>query len=355
MTELFRPFTLRGVTFRNRSWVSPMCQYSAVDGVVGAWHDAHLGALATGGAGLVIAEATGVVPEGRISTGCPGLWNDAQVQAWRRITDFAHGQGTLTGIQLAHAGRKASTLAPWADHLIADQSEGGWTTVAPSDLAFEGYPAPHPLTVDEIDELVTAFANAARRAITAGFDVLEIHAAHGYLIHQFLSPLSNERTDEYGGNFENRIRLLVRVVGAVREVVAPEVPLFVRLSATDWTEGGWDLAETVRLAGLLGALGVDLIDVSSGGNMAGASVPVGPGYQVRFAEVVRRESGVPTSAVGMITEPEQAEEILVSGQADAIMMARAFLRSPRWTLLASEALGEYVEWPRPLERARRLR
>lgn len=332
-----------------------MCQYSAVDGVVGAWHQVHLGAMATGGAGLVMAEATGVVPEGRISVSCPGLWNNEQVAAWKTITDFAHSQGTKIGVQLAHAGRKASTRAPWASHQMASEAEGGWTAVAPSPLAFEGYPVPHELTAQQIDTTVSAFGGAAQRAIASGFDVVEIHAAHGYLMHQFLSPLSNLRSDNYGGSFENRSRMLRRVVEIVRATIGEAVPLFVRISATDYTEGGWDLAQSIRLAKVLKTMGVDLIDVSSGGNVAGATIPFGPGYQVHFAEAIRGEALMPTSAVGLITEPEQAEEILASGQADAVMLARAFLRNPHWAHFAAEKLGEFIAWPPQFERARTLR
>ncbi|MGC8498813.1 MAG: NADH:flavin oxidoreductase/NADH oxidase [Acidimicrobiales bacterium] len=354
MSALFRPLRLRSLEIPNRCWVSPMCQYSAVDGVVGAWHRVHLGVFATGGAGLIMAEATGVVPEGRISIACPGLWNDAQVEAWRDVVDFVHAQGALIGVQLSHAGRKGSTMAPWADHLIASPAEGGWVTVAPSAVAFATYPTPRALSLDELDELVTAFAAAAGRARAAGFDLIELHAAHGYLLHQFLSPLSNQREDAYGGDLAGRARLLVRVVDAVRETIGPDVPLLVRVSATDWTAGGLDLDQVEQVARWLGQHGVDLIDVSSGGNVANASIPVGPGYQVPFAEGVRRFSGVPTSAVGVITEPDQAEEIVASGRADAVMLARAFLRNPRWALGAAEALGERITWPSQLERARAL-
>ncbi len=354
MTDLFSPLDLRGVRIANRSWVSPMCQYSAHEGVVGDWHLVHLGSFATGGAGLVLAEATAVSPEGRISVNCPGLWNDEQVTAWRRVTDFAHSQATPIGIQLAHAGRKGSTHAPWAEHPFARVGEGGWRTVAPSAVAFEGYPEPHALTGVEIDTLVEDFVSAAQRALAAGFDVLEVHAAHGYLLHEFLSPLSNRREDEYGGSFENRTRLVLRVVDALRASIPDATPLFVRLSATDWSEGGWNDDETVTLAALLGERGVDLIDVSSGGNVAGAQIPVGPGYQVAFAERVRREAHVASSAVGLITEAHQADEIIREGRADAVMLARANLRNPRWTLGAAEALGRVISWPHQFDRARTL-
>jgi 2,4-dienoyl-CoA reductase-like NADH-dependent reductase (Old Yellow Enzyme family) len=331
-----------------------MCQYSAVDGVVGAWHRVHLGSFATGGAGLIMAEASGVVPEGRISVGCPGLWSADQVRAWSEVTSFAHAQGTRMGIQLAHAGRKGTTMRPWDDHLIAGDDEGGWIAQAPSAIAFEGYPVPHELSVAEIDELVTAFAAAAERAIEAGFDVLEIHAAHGYLLHQFMSPLSNHRTDEFGGSFANRVKFTLQVVDAVRGVMSSSMPLFVRISATDYAEGGWDLEQSVELCQLLKEHGVDLIDVSSGGNVHGVRIELRPGYQVDFAATIREKVGILTSAVGLITEPEQAEGILTEGRADAVMLARAFLRNPRWANFAAEQLGDYIPWPKQFERARTL-
>ncbi len=355
MTRLFTPLTLRSVTFKNRAWVSPMCQYSAHEGVVGPWHLVHLGSFATGGAGLVMAEATAVTASGRISIACPGLWNEEQVQAWRTVTDFIHSQGTVAGIQLAHAGRKASTMRPWDDHLIATSDEGGWTAVAPSVIAFDGYPEPRALSVAEIDQLVEDFAAAAQRALHAGFDLVEIHAAHGYLLHEFLSPLSNVRDDEYGGSLDNRARFLMRVVHAVRARVGEAVPVFVRISASDYTPGGWDIDGSVELAAMLREAGVDLVDVSSGGNVASASIPLGPGYQVPFAQAIREKTGIATAAVGMITEPAQAEEVLGQGASDAVLLARAFLRNPRWALQAAESLGEYIEWPVQLERARTLR
>ncbi len=354
MSTLFSPLSIRGLTLKNRAWVSPMCQYSATNGVVGAWHRVHLGAFATGGAGLIMAEATGVVSQGRISIRCPGLWNDEQVEAWRGVTEFAHDQGAAIGVQLSHSGRKGSTLAPWDDHLVATPGEGGWETVAPSAVAFEGYPAPRAMDVDEIAGTVNAFADAAQRAVHAGFDIVEVHAAHGYLLHQFLSPLSNRRDDQYGGGFENRIRFLVEVVDAIRERLA-DTPLFVRISATDWTPGGWDLEQSVALAATVREHGVDLLDVSSGGNVAGASVPLGPGYQVPFAERIRRDARLATSAVGLITEPAQAEELLRHGSADAVMLARAYLRNPRWALNAAEELGEVIGWPQQFDRARTVR
>ena len=353
MSRLFSPLTIRSTTFANRAWISPMCQYSAVDGVVGAWHLAHLGSFAIGSAGLVMAEATAVTPEGRISIGCPGLWNDAQVDAWRAVTDFVHAQDTQIGIQLAHAGRKGSSMQPWSDHAIAGPEDGGFGTVAPSAMAFPGYPTPRALTTDECDDIPRIFAAAAVRALEAGFDVLEIHAAHGYLLHEFLSPLSNERDDQYGGSFENRIRLLVAVVGAVR-AVSDTTPLFVRLSATDWTDGGWTIDDTVELARVLTQCGVDLIDTSSGGNVANAVIPVGPGYQVEFAERIGREVGIATNAVGMITTGTQAEEILAGGHVQAVMVARAAIRNPHWPMMAAEELGDVIELRPQMSRARLL-
>jgi len=332
-----------------------MCQYSAHDGLVGPWHLVHLGAFATGGAGLVMAEATGVTPDGRISVACPGLWNDQQRDAWGTVTDFVHSQSTHIGIQLNHAGRKASQMRPWDDHLVASPDEGGWTTRAPSSLAFEGLSQPQAMSVAEIDTVVNAFVDAAERALTAGFDLVEIHAAHGYLLHQFLSPLSNNRDDEYGGSFENRSRLVLRVVDAVRARLGDDVPLFVRISASDYTASGWDVGDSVALARELRLHGMDLIDVSSGGNVANAVIPLGPGYQVPFAREIRATAGIATAAVGMITDPTQAEQILEEGSADAIFMARGLLRNPHWALGAAESLGEVVDWPSPYERARTLR
>jgi 2,4-dienoyl-CoA reductase-like NADH-dependent reductase (Old Yellow Enzyme family) len=354
MSELFTPITLRRTTVRNRVWVAPMCQYSAVDGVPNDWHLVHLGSFARGGAGLVLTEATAVVPEGRISPEDTGLWNDEQQQAWARIVAFVHGQGATAGIQLAHAGRKASTFSPFTGRGSVPEEDGGWETVGPSAAAFPGYRAPRQLTEQEIGDVVAAFAASARRALAAGFDVLEIHAAHGYLLHEFLSPLSNTRDDRYGGSFENRVRLLLEVVAAVRAAVPEDTPLLVRVSATDWVEGGWDDDQTVRLAGLLREAGVDLVDTSTGGN-APADIPLGPGYQVRFARRVRQEAGIPSGAVGLITEAKQAEEVVADGSADVVLLARALLRDPHWPLRAAHELGvpvgEGVDWPKQYLRA----
>lgn len=339
MTLLFSPLTLRGTTFANRAWLAPMCQYSAVDGSPNDWHLVHLGARAAGGFGLLIAEATAVVPEGRISPQDTGLWHDLHIAEWRRITDFVHERGTLVGVQLAHAGRKASTFSPFAGGRgSVPVDEGGWATVGPSATAFPGLATPRALTVDEIASIPAAFAAAARRADDAGFDVVELHAAHGYLLHQFLSPLSNERDDEYGGSLENRARLLVETTDAVRAAWPDHKPLFVRLSATDWVEGGLTVEDVALVAKELGGHGVDLVDVSTGGN-APAQIPVGPGYQVPAAHEVRATSGLPVAAVGLLTEPAQAEAVLVDGSADAILLGREGLRDPSWPLRAAHELG----------------
>lgn len=352
-SALFQPLTLRGVTFANRIWVSPMCQYSADNGVASSWHDVHIGSFSTGGAGLIMMEASGVTPEGRISTKCLGLWNDNQTDRLRPIVDFAHSFGAKIGIQLAHAGRKGSCLPPWSEHPMASKEEGGWESVAPSPISFGGkYPVPRELTISEIKELVRSFADAAQQVASVGFDLVEIHAAHGYLIHQFLSPLSNQRSDDYGGSFENRIRFIIEIVKAVREVIPDSMPLFVRISATDWLEGGWTIDDSIELSKTLKNCGVDLIDVSSGGTSSGAPVPVGPGYQVPLAHQIRAESQIPTSAVGMITDPQQAEAIIAEGRADAVMLGREMLRNPRWAFHAAHILGAEVKWPNQLLRAK---
>ena len=355
MSQLFSPITLRDVTVRNRVWVAPMCQYSAVDGVPNDWHLVHLGSFARGGAGLVFTEATAVVPEGRISPEDTGLWNDEQQAAWARIVDFVHGQGATAGIQLAHAGRKASTYSGFTVErgAVAD-TDGGWRPVAPSAEPFPQLrDDPEPLDLAGIARVVTAFGDAAERAVAAGFDVLEVHAAHGYLLHEFLSPLSNHREDEYGGSFDNRVRLVTEVVREVRARVAVGVPVVVRLSATDWAEGGWSGDDTVRLAGVLREEGVDLVDTSTGGNVL-ADIPVAPGFQVPFARRVRTEAGIPSGAVGLITEPKQAEEILAEGSADVVLLGRELLRDPHWPLRAAYELGETGAelWPVQYRRAR---
>lgn len=352
--KLFTPLQINGIQFTNRTWVSPMCQYSAKDGFISVWHRVHLGAFATGGAGLIMAEASGVTPEGRITPSCPGLWSDEHVEKFRPIIDFAHSMGTRIGIQLAHAGRKASSHEPWNGHGSVAPDAGGWETVAPSAIPFGTYAMPRALTRDEIANHVEAFALAAKRVVAVGFDVVEIHAAHGYLLHQFLSPLSNLRDDEYGGDFAGRTRFLRETVTAVRAAIPASMPLFVRISATDWADGGWDLAQSIELAKELKKLGVDLMDVSSAGLVDYQKVQVEPNYQVPFAAAIRKEAEIATSAVGLITEPEQAEEIINSGSADAVMLARAYLRNPRWALNAAETLGVTIPWPKQFERARTL-
>lgn len=353
MSILFSPLSIRAVTFRNRLWVSPMCMYSAVDGLVQEWHHAHLAQFASGGAGLIVAEATAVVPEGRISPRDAGLWNDHQRDAWVPIVEAIHARGAAAGIQLAHAGRKASTWWPWADERgSVPEPEGGWTTTAPSDVAFEGFAAPAALDAAGIDAVVEGFAAATRRAIEAGFDVLEVHGAHGYLLHQFLSPLSNLRDDEYGGSLENRARLLLRVVDAIREVAGEEVPVFVRISATDHAEGGFTPDEAATVSAWATEHGADLIDVSSGGLVAHQQISVFPGYQVPLAETVRQGGRIPVTAVGLITAAEQAEQVLADGAADAIFAGREWLRDPHFALRAAHELSAEITWPAQYERAR---
>ena len=355
MSLLFQPLNLRQLTLPNRIAVSPMCQYSAGgDGLATDWHLVHLGSRAVGGAGLVIFEATAVLPEGRISAHDLGIWSEAHVEPLRRITAFIESQGAVAGIQLAHAGRKAGTWQPWRGKRgSVPLNEGGWVPVGPSPLAFDPeHAVPAELDAEGIAGIVRAFVEAAERARIAGFKVAEVHAAHGYLLHQFLSPLSNRRGDDYGGSFENRIRLLLQVTEAVRQVWPADLPLLVRLSATDWVEDGWNPDETVELACRLKALGVDLIDVSSGGTSANAEIPIGPGYQTQFAERIRREAGIATGAVGLITEAVQAEHVLRTGQADLILLARELLRDPYWPLHAAGYLGDTsVPWPAQYVRA----
>ncbi|MER5888105.1 NADH:flavin oxidoreductase/NADH oxidase [Streptomyces sp. NPDC001941] len=358
MSALFEPYTIKSVTIPNRVWMAPMCQYSAapdgpLTGAPGDWHFAHYGARATGGTGLVITEATAVSPEGRISPYDLGIWNDEQVEAFRRITSFVRDQGAVAGIQLAHAGRKASTDAPWEGGGPLGEDAHGWRPVGPSELPFaEGHPVPAELTVDQITTVVRDFADAARRSLEAGFQVAEIHGAHGYLIGEFLSPHSNHRTDGYGGSFENRARFALEVVDAVRAVWPDELPLFFRISATDWLEeNGWTADDTVRFAALLKEHGVDLLDVSTGGNAAGVRIPVGPGYQVPFATRVRTETGLPVAAVGLITEFQQAEKIVANGEADAVLLGRELLRNPSWARQAARALDGEIRTPQQYLRA----
>jgi len=350
--KLFTPLRLRGTEFKNRIAVSPMCEYSAEDGHPGTWHLVHLGSRAVGGTALVMGEATAVQAIGRISPSDTGLYLDSQADAWRPVVEFIHTQGALAGIQLAHAGRKGSTAAPWLGGAPVALKDGGWIPVAPSALAFDtGYPVPKALGVEEIGHIVDDFQGAAKRALRVGFDVVEIHAAHGYLLHEFASPLSNKRTDEYGGAFENRIRFGLRVTQAVREVWPENQPVFVRISATDWKEGGWDMEQSVELSRRLKGAGADLIDVSSGGIAPGVQIPVGPGFQVNFAAAIRREAGVATGTVGMISDPAQAETILRTDQADMVFLARELLRDPYWPRRAAQELGVKIKPPVQYERA----
>ena len=354
MSALFSPLTQRGATLRNRVVVSPMCQYSCEDGLATDWHVVHLGSRAVGGAAVVMAEATAVEARGRISPQDLGIWGDAHVAPLARVAAFLRAQGAVPAVQLAHAGRKASTSRPWeGDHALTP-AQGGWPVVGPSPLPFAaGHPVPAALEAGELTGIVQAFVAAARRALAAGFEIVELHSAHGYLLHQFLSPLSNQRTDRYGGTFENRIRLLTEVVAAVRAVWPERLPLWVRVSATDWAEaGGWDLPQTVALARILQGLGVDLLDCSSGGTLPKAKIPWGPGFQVPFAEAVRKETGLATGAVGFITDPRQAEEIVAGGRADVVLLARQFLRDPYWPLHAAKTLGVDLPWPVQYRRAK---
>jgi 2,4-dienoyl-CoA reductase-like NADH-dependent reductase (Old Yellow Enzyme family) len=346
MPHLFDPLPLRDLKLANRIAVSPMCQYSSDGGFANDWHFVHLGSRAMGGAGLVFTEAAAVLPEGRISPQDLGIWSDGHVEPLARIVRFIHEQGSVAGIQLAHAGRKASTYRPWDGRGRIPETEGGWPVVGPSALTFgDGYAVPASLSESDIRTVVEAFARAASRAREAGFHVLEVHAAHGYLLHEFLSPLSNQRQDRYGGAFANRIRLLCEVVEAIRKVWPERYALFTRISATDWVEGGWDIDQSVVVAHQLKALGVDLIDCSSGGNVPDAPIPAGPGYQTPFAERIRRETGMPTGAVGLITSPVQADHIIRSGQADLVLLAREMLRDPYWPLRAARELRCPATWP----------
>ena len=345
--DLLSPLTLRGITFRNRIAVSPMCQYSAVDGFANDWHLVHLGSRAVGGASLIMVEATSVAKEGRITPGDLGIWKDEHIEMLARIAKFVHSQGAIAGIQLAHAGRKGSCELAWKGGAsLMTVEQGGWPVVGPSPVPFdEAHPVPIPLDEAGIDGVVAAFEAGARRALEAGYKVIEIHAAHGYLLHEFLSPISNHRNDRYGGALENRMRLLLRVAERLRGLIPEDLPLFVRISATDWVEDGWDIEQAVELARQLKGLGVDLIDVSSGGTLAQARVPVAKGYQVPFARRIREEVDIRTGAVGLITEPHYADEIITGGDANLIFIAREMLREPYWALKAQQALGEEPAWP----------
>ena len=354
MPSLFDPLPLRSLTLRNRVVVSPMCQYSSDDGFATDWHLVHLGSRAVGGSALVIAEATAVSPEGRISPQDLGIWKDEHVEMLSRITSFVRAQGAIAGIQLAHAGRKASVDVPWRGGRVLDVAERGWRPLyAPSAEAFSSRtPVPEAMTAEDIARVVADFRRAAERSLAAGFQVIELHGAHGYLIHEFLSPVSNRREDAYGGSFENRIRFALEVTDAVRAVWPDELPLMMRISATDWHDGAWDVEQSVQLARILREHGVDLVDCSTGGNVPGAKIPVGPSYQVPFAERIKRDAGVLTGAVGMITEPRQAEEIIAREQADVVIIARELLRDPYWPLRAARELGADVTWPDQYLRAK---
>jgi 2,4-dienoyl-CoA reductase-like NADH-dependent reductase (Old Yellow Enzyme family) len=352
--SLFSPLTIRAITLANRVAVSPMCEYSSTDGFANDWHLVHLGSRAVGGAGLVFTEATAVVPEGRISPEDLGIWKDEHIPMLARITSFIREHGSVAGMQLAHAGRKASTAAPWKGGKPIGGEAGGWSPIfAPSAIPFDhGYQTPAALDTMGVRHLVSSFASATRRALDAGFQIIELHAAHGYLINEFLSPLSNKRTDEYGGSFENRTRVLREIIEAVRETWPESLPLFVRISATEWTDGGWDIEQSVELARMIAPLGVDLIDCSSGGNVPKVRIPTGPGYQVPLAERVRSESAVRTGAVGLITSARQADEIVRSGKADLVLLAREELRDPYFPLHAAKELGAQIAWPKQYLRAR---
>lgn len=356
MSRLFEPFPLREITLRNRIMVSPMCQYSSPDGHANDWHLVHLGARAVGGAGLVCFEATAVEPRGRISPFDLGIWDDAQVEGLARITRFVREQGAVPALQLAHAGRKASTARPWDGGGVVPPEQGGWIPVGPSPLAFsDNHPVPDVLDEAGIASVVNAFRKGAERALDAGFEAIELHGAHGYLLHSFLSPLSNQRTDRYGGSFENRIRLILETVDALREVWPERFPLLVRISTTDWVDGGWDVDQSVELCKRLATRGVDLIDCSSGALVPYAKIPMGPGYQVPAAARIRKEVGIPVAAVGMISDPVHAEEIVATGQADLVAIAREELRDPHFPLHAATALGAQIPWPPQYERARPTR
>jgi 2,4-dienoyl-CoA reductase-like NADH-dependent reductase (Old Yellow Enzyme family) len=353
VSKLFSTYKLRDLEFKNRVFVSPMCQYSSRDGMPTDWHLVHLGSRAVGGAGLVTVEATAVSPEGRISPADSGIWSDAHAEAFKSIARFIKEQNSIPAIQLAHAGRKASTDVPWRGGKGLKESEGGWQTLAPTAVPFaDDYPLPREMTLDQIKETIKQFADAARRSLEAGFEVVEIHMAHGYLLHEFLSPLSNLRQDEYGGSFAARTRFPLQVAEAVRDVWPASLPLFVRISATDWAEGGWDLPQSIEFSRQLKLRGVDLVDCSSGGLIPNVKIPVGPGYQVPFAAEIRKDAEVATAAVGMISEAKQAEEIIAGEQADVVFLARAMLRDPYWALHAARELGVDVAWPIQYGRAK---
>ncbi len=353
MSRLFQPLSIRNITFKNRIAVSPMCQYSSTDGFANDWHLVHLGSRAVGGAGLILTEATAVSAEGRISPNDLGIWKDEHIEFLQRITHFISAQGSVPAIQLAHAGRKASHHRPWEGNRAIPESEGGWKTLAPSSIPYANEePAPKEMTIADIRRCIQDFAAATKRSIDAGFKVIEIHAAHGYLINQFLSPLSNHRTDEYGGSFENRIRLLTEIVNVVRKTIGYNLPLFVRISAVEWTDDGWKLEDSVKLANILKELSVDLIDCSSGGNSREQKITAGPMYQTPFAAEIKKQAGILTGAVGMITTSSEAEDILEQQKADLVIMAREMLREPYFALKAAKELDDNIKWPEQYERAK---
>ncbi len=353
MSKLFSPLKIRGLEFKNRIFVSPMCQYSSEDGMPTDWHFVHLGSRAVGGAALVMVEATAVSPEGRISPWDSGIWSGEHARRFARITSFIKSQGALPGLQIAHAGRKASTDRPWRGGGPLDQTQGGWKPLGPSPVRFDAdSPAPREMSPADIDGVVSQFAAAAKRAVDAGFKVLEVHMAHGYLAHEFLSPLSNKRDDEFGGDLENRMRFPLKIARAVRDTWPDRLPLFVRISCTDWVDGGWDLAQSTEFCRRLKGIGIDLIDCSSGALVPDAKIPAGPGFQVPFAAAIRKEVNIATGAVGMILEPAQAEQIIATGEADAVLLAREMLRDPYWPLKAARALRVDVPWPVQYERAK---
>ncbi|MGH2646800.1 MAG: NADPH dehydrogenase NamA [Ginsengibacter sp.] len=354
MALLFQPIKIRNIEIKNRIIVSPMCEYSSIDGFANDWHLVHLGSRAVGGAGLIITEAAAVSPEGRITPDDLGIWKDDHIEFLKRITKFLQEHGAVAGIQLAHAGRKASHFSPWKGGKALQKNEGAWETFAPSTIAYkEGEPLPNAMSKGDIHKVISDFSAAAKRGLRAGFTVFEIHAAHGYLINEFLSPLTNKRNDEYGGPFENRIKILIEIVEAVRKIITEELPLFVRISASEWTEGGWTIHDSVSLSKILKIKGVDLVDCSSGGNSHHQKIPVAPLYQVPFAERIKKECGILTGAVGLITKAEEAEKILNSNQADLIIMARQLLREPYFPLHAAKQLNTDVSWPLQYERAKK--
>jgi 2,4-dienoyl-CoA reductase-like NADH-dependent reductase (Old Yellow Enzyme family) len=353
MNKLFSPLRIRGVELKNRIAVSPMCQYSSLDGMPTDWHIVHLGSRAVGGAALIIQEATAVSPEGRISPDDAGIWSSQHTHAYKRITSFISSQNSIPGIQLAHAGRKASTYAPWKGKNEVKIENGGWQTLAPSSIKFsENYPNPKEMTKNDIRKVVSDFSLAAKRSVEAGFRLIELHMAHGYLVHQFLSPLSNQRKDEYGGDFNNRCRLSFEIIHEVRSVIPEKFPLFVRISATDWIKGGWSVDESVKLVILFKEAGVDLIDCSTGGNAPDAIIPAGPGYQIPFSIMIKKETGILTGGVGFITSPEQADQIIRTGQADIVLLAREMLRDPYWSVHAAKILRANMDWCKQYERAK---